>query len=554
MMLLIFLIISLVTSQNVPCNKLVPGLSYLSLGYDITTVDLNKQPLVSRQPVIEFTCNKNLTFLNPYDGNIYNVPDQLSGPVISIYSSNTDIVAVLKDNTFELEEYMNMQMTTNVDYLIGSYSHSTSVDQSINIYAYNDQTFGFASSQISVLRAYLLPGNLLKRSTALNNFISMYLTPVPVFDVKSVGTYNNMIAQTGTHWTITVDSGGYCLLKAFSDKALYASMTDVYMETQQSNELFNIILTNGGTTGSLKTVDTKWFSATVIDMEWLGGTVSPTFNYSAWANSVVQNPCPLSFELHSQSELFSDIPGLSGNFTLAVANYAAISLMKNEMLPSLNAFLVLLSKVVVTGICQVTAVCTPYPTDAACRTYYCPGPCNPSIYCGSGLVSCCTSQVIVNNFYNQANALISVAKNFTTQCNNLINQINVALQDTVVDVKQVNDIYNQFLPIMQTLETQLVKTSCTVNYYYESYGCYKYDNIQPNYCVAHNSSNVAISCPYNSGPVNSAYIVYPQGLLNYINVTEGVCEIESRSAIISYETINVNGTNKVIEVATSKLF
>src|SRR5690242_17676162 len=84
MKLLLLLFITLVGKGSTfkLCENTLPGIERLSLGVDLTKLDLNHDYSVDREdgfirPLIRLTCDEEKQWVSPFDGKTYNVPDQV---------------------------------------------------------------------------------------------------------------------------------------------------------------------------------------------------------------------------------------------------------------------------------------------------------------------------------------------------------------------------------------------------------------------------------------------------------------------------------------------
>jgi hypothetical protein len=509
MIIILFLITSVIA---IPCNVLLPSMFIMIAGYDKTNADIRAMPYPIKQPIILLTCNNGKKYLDPYTNITYDWPDQVSN-IVPIGGSQLDIFTFIKDTTHDYELGMNVEETESINYIIGSYSQSTTIQSSLHVFINEYRSLGIAKSTIYAYAIFLKPANMLNISNELQYYIDTHLTPVLIFNEKSVDIYNTLFTTFGTDFNQHGSFGGEACYLYACLKSLYYKESSMSIQTDASNSLFNIISKAGGANGQTKSVNSNYIASTTFNMQWRGGM--PTFiNFAQWSNTVPRNPAPLEINLQSISQLFSN-QLLQTNIDVARINYLDSSLLKNEILSSLFMFTIALNTVVKqTGICIYPSSCQVYPSYPSCGTHVCPGNCpDTHTYCGAN-VQCCTSHTDPTYYTNQVNKIIKIANTMKSDIINLQNEITNVLKSSILNHTIVQDIYNKYLAIMLAIETPIVDFNCDVQYKHSDFTCEKWSKITSSQCSS-SAKSIATSCPYANSLTTYATFAYFKGMLTY---------------------------------------
>ncbi len=87
--------------QDIRCNNLPPGFDKIQMGIDIANFgQFAQNPGFLIYPVINVTCNNNYSWKHPINGQVYDIPDQLTSQPVALPYDVKEYLSVMELTTF----------------------------------------------------------------------------------------------------------------------------------------------------------------------------------------------------------------------------------------------------------------------------------------------------------------------------------------------------------------------------------------------------------------------------------------------------------------------
>eukprot|EP01084_Bolivina_argentea_P083105 150484_1 len=505
------ILLQISTSQQKQCTNLVPGLRNLAVGVDLSTFDtLSPVYCNSGGYVQNITCNQGRKWTAPWNQEIYDVPDQLSTPPLSISVNVAKYDSFMMDTSYQLE--VDMAVSIHESYLFGMASKTESISNSYKYTSEEYRFLGYANSTAIAYEMTFFPSELRPDliTISLNAQASVDQLPA-VFNASTVDNYETFIKYFGTHYATNAYAGGTLRCDYYTQKSFTSVMDTASIQAQGGFNLDGFLQKSGAVAVTVAPVAKAWIDATKFTCTCYGGAGCPDSqpSYEQWLKDLWSVPHLFELSFDPIYNLISD-PIRATSMKLAVSNHFTHSYLQYEVIPALNIFTVMIKNgLVVSG----NPAC-PIP-DSMSNMAPCGTPCNGHTCCSSSL----------NGHYCRTRN----GAPFTTDYNNvktqqpavnssiyaLLNEANVLVKEPIINITQLTQFANQFISLVNVMETGIATKTCqftkpqTICRY-----CSNFNNIGFIYCNCNEPSSYCCGsptvCPTSPGPMNR--IAYLAGL------------------------------------------
>lgn len=293
------------TASKTICHHLLPGLHKLRSGVDITKLDLLPLKFNSdagfKYPVIDFNCADGKT---QYIGEtMYNVPDEIF-IVTPLYKGllNAQVNIVKKSS-----DVLKM-MSANIGFdtvIKGLFSASASYKKMTSSFYNESRYVEHVVAHQSVSRVSLIPKFILKLGKYAQLYVDKFLPSKFESDPQK---YFEFITTFGTHYFSTVNYGGSLQLYLETMKSYYQGKSDKDVQAEASATFYKILKGMGGTSWSVKKVDTKFTASSNQIIRYYGGDTNllASGGIAKWQPTVAKNPWVFGGQLVPLGDLITD--------------------------------------------------------------------------------------------------------------------------------------------------------------------------------------------------------------------------------------------------------
>ena len=256
------------TTCAILCTNISSGLKRLALGVDITTLSLDPldftEPDGYVAPVVDFTCSQGKMWRNPYNEQLYQVPDQIAS-IVSVPGGWLNVVTKIYRKYSDVKR--EMSFSVGVSYMFGLFSSSTTykimnraiTNKSMEI----SDVFSFVSTSEAVFEPAFVLG--------LNSNAQSLLNRLPELFSDSPQDYFDFISIFGTHYFTKGKFGGY-IRQIFETRSdYYATHTSSDIQVQARGIFFNLLKTKGGYSGPTFEVDAEFTKNSNSYVMYYGG-------------------------------------------------------------------------------------------------------------------------------------------------------------------------------------------------------------------------------------------------------------------------------------------
>ncbi|CAH1781038.1 unnamed protein product [Owenia fusiformis] len=279
-----------VSTQARACRRLPPGIPKLHLGYNLGYLDLLPfeagRDVGERRNLVDFTCNENKTWVSPYNGRTYDLPDQLA-------TLTTVPRGALTYDSYLWKSYNELTRTwtrtIGIEFLGGLFGFSRTKTRSITTIHYQKRFMEDVTSFVSGTRAEFHPPWLMQLSAAALDYYNRYL---PNTYAANPDAYDTFCDLFGTHFFEAGQFGG--LLKMFMDteKDMVATFGDTKTKSYAEGLFMNWLKALGAHNRPNQNVDPNFIHSTREFKRFYGGSgnlADPNF-YAKWTPTVPGNP------------------------------------------------------------------------------------------------------------------------------------------------------------------------------------------------------------------------------------------------------------------------
>eukprot|EP01084_Bolivina_argentea_P170685 295773_1 len=363
--------------QDIRCNNLPPGFDKMQMGIDIANFDQFAQnPGFLTYPVIDVTCNYNYTWKHPINGQVYDLPDQLTSQPVALPYDVTEYLSLMESTTYGLE--INMAGSISESYLWGMFSKTTSVSNSFKYLSEQSRFIGAVNSTTQAFRMDLwspqIEPSLIKLSPQAQQYIG---TLPPIFDASTVDKYNTFFSNWGTHYNTEAYTGGFFRCLYYTSESFTAVMDKLQIEEQAGLYFMGFIQK----CGAIAPAAAAFKQATAFECHCSPSCPDSPQSYEQWQSEASYFPWLISVKYSPVTDLITNAT-IRTNMKIASANYLAHAYLKYEALPALSIFATVINNAVkITG----NPNC-PIPANTLQANPSCPPAgteCNAAVYCRS---------------------------------------------------------------------------------------------------------------------------------------------------------------------------
>jgi len=281
----------------------------MGLGYSFDIVD----GLAPRFQIIPFTYAEQDQWYNPYDGNTYNIPDQLN------LVNTPKFVGI--DSEYFFRKFTEYQKER---------SYSIGVD--VGITGIVSVAFSHAQGKMEYeMRDLHKAASLVKRDFSLYQ-LSLWPDEGPNKHFKravdalpadyQADAYIAFIQTWGTHYVDVIGLGGSFNISTFINENLVNKKSESWTKNEISISLTYQFISLGlkyANAQNNKKNDEEFLKNAEVKMGAIGGNVLllESKNYNAWVDSIASNPGPMKFHA---AEISQCIIALGGSYSTKQAN------------------------------------------------------------------------------------------------------------------------------------------------------------------------------------------------------------------------------------------
>ncbi|XP_059159771.1 perivitellin-2 67 kDa subunit-like [Physella acuta] len=305
-----------------PCSNLLPGLSKITKGADITRLDLLPIDFSGndgiKNPIFQLTCDQGKTWRSP-KGKTYDMPDQIwqidSVPggylssEVSTYTSYNEVRDSMGANA-------GLEVNAKKYAFSASFSYKKMQTSITNSSRYLSDVTSFAGqTRVNVNP----PQNL-----ALDNYAKTYIdtTLTGTYD-SNPNVYNKFIETYGTHYFSTASFGGYVRMLFEITKEYFSTKSEVDIEANAKASYMQMVSVSGGGSSSNVKIDETFKSNSKQTIKYYGGDtnlLNKADGFSQWQPTVENDPWLYSSVLKPISDLITDTTK-KASMEKAVKNY-----------------------------------------------------------------------------------------------------------------------------------------------------------------------------------------------------------------------------------------
>eukprot|EP01084_Bolivina_argentea_P282483 483543_1 len=331
------------TYSDIECNNLWSAINTMQLGVDLITFDIfGHSPGWSTLPILQYTCNKNKTWINSINKIQYDLPDQLAEQPISIPDDVTYTSSHQTTTTKGVEVWMSASISKS--YFFGMCSKTKTMSDAYGVIESNSRLWGTENSSVSAFKVNFMPyeldPQLIRLSDSAQTYIDQNIKPNgSIFNESTVELYETFFKYFGTHVFSTAETGGAFHLRYETDKVLLAEMSSSSISEQGSISFWNFLDDSGAVSGGKKQVDARFTETSTVITVCKGGSFCPTAqsnDYDQWQISVASTPWIMNAEFFPVYKLIYNDITIANSFAVAILNHQQMSYMLNEIQPNIE--------------------------------------------------------------------------------------------------------------------------------------------------------------------------------------------------------------------------
>ncbi|CAH1781035.1 unnamed protein product [Owenia fusiformis] len=322
-------------SSKVACQLIPPGLLKLRQGFELGYLD--QLPLTigrddgTRRTALDFSCNENKKWLNPYNGVNYDKPDQIAN-IVSLPRG------ILEFNSYLWKDYNEIKRTwsdhVELEIIPGIFGFSASYSALHHKITAEKKFVEDVTSFVSAFRAELKPSWQIQLNSGARQYID---TILPNTYEANMEAWDRFVEFYGTHYYAQGSYGGLLKMTMETDKE-FVLETSAESTKANAEATFKNWLIELGVRTSRAQIDAKFTENTNITRRYFGGSgvlTDPKF-YEKWVPTVHTNPWMFAGQLQPLSVLFpqAKVAGMDRAIQVSL-NKAGL----NEMKAAINAYI-----------------------------------------------------------------------------------------------------------------------------------------------------------------------------------------------------------------------
>ena len=322
------------------CINLIPLAEQVVMGYDMSKYDASGfyqsfRDGIGRYQFVKITCNKNETWKNPFTNAIYQIPDQIAGP-IKIQDHPPEIERTTYFNTYERLIEATAYVPKN-NYLVGMFSNTNTMNKTLDSMLKGESFFQASTSIASSYTVSMAPVETLELSELAQFGINKMIQTYPVFNSTSFEFYNIFMDYFGTHIPDVIMGGVKYFQLATTANVFLTQSTYSDGARNAGFNILNFVDKTMGNAGSAYPTNKTWLTNSNIQTLCLGGLGDCPFSeqtYNRWKQSAVLNPWPFIMSVFPISRIMPKI--IQASYDAAVENRFMKAYLNNVALPFLT--------------------------------------------------------------------------------------------------------------------------------------------------------------------------------------------------------------------------
>ena len=271
------------------CSNVPPGINRMSLGIDITELDLRSNDQTStngfKDPVFQWNCSKGDMWVN-HDGQSYQKPDQI-GLINSLSSGTESSIKNLMKTRRDVQ--LNLKTSAGVDvFFKGMFSSSASYNLMASAITDRHDRVSEVGAEYTTREARL------DNHVPLSRLVLDRIDRLSIDPVKHYADYESFFAQFGTHLWKRVLFGGSIRAIYETRESYHLAHTDEEIMSQSQSMFFGKFMVSLGYQNEIETatVDERFFHETSNTTIYMGGNVNFLGNmgFDSWYSTIHNNP------------------------------------------------------------------------------------------------------------------------------------------------------------------------------------------------------------------------------------------------------------------------
>eukprot|EP00929_Paragymnodinium_shiwhaense_P001605 TRINITY_DN101848_c0_g1_i1.p1 TRINITY_DN101848_c0_g1~~TRINITY_DN101848_c0_g1_i1.p1 ORF type:complete len:567 (-),score=98.99 TRINITY_DN101848_c0_g1_i1:276-1976(-) len=268
-----------------------PGLEYLGSGVDLTSF-LPRVGAASEMKhyVVQLSCDRNLSWTNPYSKTRYAIWDQVES-IRGDPSSVRDGFFFKFWDTFSFTEHFKESVSGEA--LFGIFSASEEFDESFNLAVKLNASLYYDYGKVNAFDVTLSPSAVESDAylKAVGDLSFDWFLPTKWYEVT------NFVGQWGTHYIWQVSLGGQFRYAAACESVYVHTAGEAHAEAQASFDFLFLLAADGGASAAASASETAYQAACVRRVSCIGGdqkncNMNSTSSWSKYVESVDTIPGP----------------------------------------------------------------------------------------------------------------------------------------------------------------------------------------------------------------------------------------------------------------------
>ena len=288
------------------CSQIIPGITRMSSGVDITTLDLEpRDPLSSggfRRLLFDIECDDGALWTNPYNDRLYEIPNHVQA-VYSTSTGATTAVTTLQKSVQDVQDVFKAAVGLST-FIFGMGSGSASYESKLK--SVRDNFFQISEVKLLVTTTEAV----LKDKINFTAAVAEAITSLPANSTSDYAAYRDLFQKYGTHFIRKAKFGGKIQANFEISQNYYLNHNIEQIKSQAEAAFLKKINTEFQAdieTGS-ENVDSSFEEFTTSETYYYGGSTNilQESGYQDWQPTVAGNPWIMSVEIEKISSFITD--------------------------------------------------------------------------------------------------------------------------------------------------------------------------------------------------------------------------------------------------------
>ncbi|XP_075256735.1 perivitellin-2 67 kDa subunit-like [Convolutriloba macropyga] len=299
-----FFLVFQATEVTATCSNILPGLTRMSSGVDITTLDLEPRDQLSsagfKRLLFDIECDNGTRWT--YNNQVYQIPDHVK-VTFSIPTGSTTAATTLHRSVTDVQHTFRAAVGVSA-FKYGMGSGSGSYESKLRSIRDNFVQISEVKFMLTTIEAAL------EDEISFSSSVSKAIALLPGNSTYKYATYREFFKNYGTHFIRNAKFGGKIQtnFKISQNYYLHHNSEQIKM---QANAAFNKKITtefHGGFETGTDNIDSSFEEFTTSETYYYGGSANILLDsgYQQWQPTVEENPWIISVELKPISSLLTD--------------------------------------------------------------------------------------------------------------------------------------------------------------------------------------------------------------------------------------------------------